>query len=173
MTGCVSLISVRGAWNFTSSIYATGTFGEVTRVVFFLYTSASPTTQAQFHDHLSWVTVQPTVFQPCAVTLSLILLLSKSLSFYTPSKHFRSSSDTHTLCIPVISITSFGQRAFSFTGPTQPYVQTNLTKSNGKWVDTFRQQLREFLLVVVDDGLVQAKLLQQEKKISYGEFGGV
>ena len=41
------------------------------------------------------------------------------LSIYTPSRHLRSSSDTCTLHIPFIKIKSFGQRAFSFTCPTQ------------------------------------------------------
>ena len=37
----------------------------------------------------------------------------------TPTRHLRSSSDTRTLRIPFIKTKSFGQRAFSFTGPTQ------------------------------------------------------
>ena len=41
------------------------------------------------------------------------------LSVYTPARHLRSSSDTRTFCIPSVKTKSFGQRAFSFTDPTQ------------------------------------------------------
>ena len=34
-------------------------------------------------------------------------------------RHLSSSSDTHTLRIPFVKTKSFGQRAFSFAGPTQ------------------------------------------------------
>ena len=47
-------------------------------------------------------------------TISSPVYITQPLSIYTPSRHLRLSSDTLTLCIP-----SFGQRAFSITGPTQ------------------------------------------------------
>ena len=45
--------------------------------------------------------------------------IAQLLSVYTPSRHLRSSSDTRTFRIPFVKTKSFGQRAFSFTGPTQ------------------------------------------------------
>ena len=47
------------------------------------------------------------------------LHIAQLLSVYTPSRHLRSSSDTRTFRIPFVKTKSFGQRAFSFTGPTQ------------------------------------------------------
>ena len=40
-------------------------------------------------------------------------------SVYVHSRHLCLSSDTSTLCIPFIKTKSFGQRTFSFTGPTK------------------------------------------------------
>ena len=52
-------------------------------------------------------------------TNSSPVYIAQLLSVYTPSRHLRSSSDTRTLRISFIKTKSFGQRAFSFTGPTQ------------------------------------------------------
>ena len=52
-------------------------------------------------------------------TNSSPVYIAQLLSVYTPSRHLRSSSDTRTLRIPFTKTKSFGQRAFSFTGPTQ------------------------------------------------------
>ena len=62
-----------------------------------------------------------TRFQPCAsaLTNSSPVYITKLLSIYTPSRHLCSSSDTCTPHICFIKTKSFGQRAFSFTGPTQ------------------------------------------------------
>ena len=45
--------------------------------------------------------------------------IAQLLFVYTPSRHLRSSSDTRTLRIPFVKTKSFGQRAFSFIGPTR------------------------------------------------------
>ena len=45
--------------------------------------------------------------------------ITKLLSVYTPSRHLHLSSDTCILGIPFIKTKSCGQRAFSFTGPTE------------------------------------------------------
>ena len=45
--------------------------------------------------------------------------LSELMTVYHPSTQLRSISDTRSFCIPFIKIKTFGQRAFSFTGPTQ------------------------------------------------------
>ena len=57
----------------------------------------------------------------CTNAISLTLLLSTLLSFwlYIPFRQLCSSSDRHTLRIPFMKTKSFGQRSFSFTGPTQ------------------------------------------------------
>ena len=52
-------------------------------------------------------------------TNSSPVLIAQLLSVYSPSRHLRSSSDTRTLRIPSIKTKSFGQIAFSFTGPAQ------------------------------------------------------
>ena len=52
-------------------------------------------------------------------TNSYPVYIAQLQSISTPSRHLRSSSDTCTLHIPFIKIKSFGQRAFSFTCPTQ------------------------------------------------------
>ena len=52
-------------------------------------------------------------------TYSSPVYIAQLLSVYTPSRHLRSSSDTRTLRILLINTKSFGQRAFSFIGPTQ------------------------------------------------------
>ena len=45
--------------------------------------------------------------------------LSELLTVYTPSTQLCSISDTRTFSIPFTKTKTFGQRAFSFTGPTQ------------------------------------------------------
>ena len=45
--------------------------------------------------------------------------LSELLTVYHPSRQLRSISDTRTFRIPFTKTKTFGQRAFSFTGPTQ------------------------------------------------------
>ena len=50
---------------------------------------------------------------------SSLVYIAQLLSVYTPSRCLHSSSYTCTLHIPFIKTKSFGQRAFSFTGPTQ------------------------------------------------------
>ena len=52
-------------------------------------------------------------------TNSSTVYITQRLSVYTPSRYLRSFSDTRTLRIPFIKTKSFGQRAFSFSGPTQ------------------------------------------------------
>ena len=52
-------------------------------------------------------------------TNSSPVYIAQLLSVYIRSRHLRSSSDTRTLRIPFVITTSFGQRAFSFTGPAQ------------------------------------------------------
>ena len=52
-------------------------------------------------------------------TNSSPVYIAQLLSVYTPSRHLRSFLDTRTLRIPFVKTKSFGQRAFSFTGPTQ------------------------------------------------------
>ena len=41
------------------------------------------------------------------------------IAVYRPSRQLRSISDTRTFRIPFTKTKTFGQRAFSFTGPTQ------------------------------------------------------
>ena len=45
--------------------------------------------------------------------------LSELLTVYRPSRQLRSISDTRTFRIPFTKTKTFGQRAFSFTGPTE------------------------------------------------------
>ena len=45
--------------------------------------------------------------------------LSELLTIYHPPRQLRSISDTRTICIPFTKTKTFGQRASSFTGPTQ------------------------------------------------------
>ena len=45
--------------------------------------------------------------------------LSELLTVYHPSRQLRSISDTRTFRIPFTKTKTFGQRAFSFTDPTQ------------------------------------------------------
>ena len=52
-------------------------------------------------------------------TESYPVYLSELLTVYHPSRQLRSISDTNTLRIPFTKSKTFGQRAFSFTGPTQ------------------------------------------------------
>ena len=59
-------------------------------------------------------------------TNSSPVLIAQLLSVYTPSRHLRSPSDTRTLRIPLVKAKSFGQRAFSFTGPAQWNLLPNL-----------------------------------------------
>ena len=52
-------------------------------------------------------------------TESYPVYLSELLTVYHPSRQLRSISDTRTFRIPFTKTKTFGQRAFSFTGPTQ------------------------------------------------------
>ena len=52
-------------------------------------------------------------------TESYPVYLSELLTVYRPSRQLRSISDTRTFRIPFTKSKTFGQRAFSFTGPTQ------------------------------------------------------
>ena len=52
-------------------------------------------------------------------TESYPVYLSELLTVYRPSRQLRSISDTRTFRIPFTKTKTFGQRAFSFTGPTQ------------------------------------------------------
>ena len=44
--------------------------------------------------------------------------LSELLYKYTPSRQLRSSSNSFMLCVPTTNRKTFGERSFSFTGPT-------------------------------------------------------
>ena len=52
-------------------------------------------------------------------TESYPVYLSELLTVYRPSRQLRSISDTRTFRIPFTKTKTFGQRAFSFTGPTE------------------------------------------------------
>ena len=52
--------------------------------------------------------------QPCAIILCL-----KLLTVYYPSRQLRSMLDTKTFRIPLTKTKTFGEQAFSFTGPKQ------------------------------------------------------
>ena len=74
--------------------------------------------------NLHWLPVRPRIDYKISTlcfntfTNSSPVYIAQPLSVYTPSSHFRSSSDTRTLRIPFIKTKSFGQRAFTLTGPT-------------------------------------------------------
>ena len=52
-------------------------------------------------------------------TESYPVYLSELLTVYRPSRQLRSISDTRTFCIPFTKTKTFGERAFSFAGPTE------------------------------------------------------
>ena len=52
-------------------------------------------------------------------TESYPVYLSELLTVYRPSRQLRAISDTRTFRIPFTKTKTFGQRAFSFTGPTE------------------------------------------------------
>ena len=52
-------------------------------------------------------------------TESYPVYLSELLTVYHPSRQLCSISGTRTLCIPFTKTKTYGQRAFSFTGPTE------------------------------------------------------
>ena len=77
-------------------------------------------------------------------TESYTVNLSELLTVYHPSRQLRSISDTRTFRIPFTKTKTFGQRAFSFTGPTQwnslPYdIRHSLSTSS------FKQALKTHL----------------------------
>ena len=65
------------------------------------------------------VTVTEVCVKMSTFTNSSPIYIAQLLSIYTPSRYLHSSSDTHTLHIPFFKTQSFGQTAFSFTGPNQ------------------------------------------------------
>ena len=82
-------------------------------------------------------------------TESYPVYLSELLTVYHPSRQFRSISDTRTFRIPFTKTKTFGQRAFSFTGPTQwnslPYdVRHSVSTSS------FKQALKTSILHIIN-----------------------
>ena len=53
-----------------------------------------------------------------AITSTGPVYLSDLLKIYTPSRQLRSSADIRILCIPPVNTKSYGERSFSYTGPT-------------------------------------------------------
>ena len=79
-------------------------------------------------------------------TESYPVYLSELLTVYHPSRQLRSISDTRTFRIPFTKTKTFGQRAFSFMGPTEwnslPYdVRHSVSTSS------FKQALKTHLFI--------------------------
>ena len=53
-----------------------------------------------------------------AITSTGPVYLSDLLKIYTPSRQLRSSADIRILCIPSVNTKPYGERSFSYTGPT-------------------------------------------------------
>ena len=84
------------------------------------YTPQSPwihsiVTKDTFHSHHGHTPQLPRIHS----TESYPVYLSELLTVYRPSRQPRSISDTITFRIPFTKTKTFGQRAFSFTGPTE------------------------------------------------------
>ena len=72
-------------------------------------------------------------------TESYPVYLSELLTVYHPSRQLRSISDTRTFRIPFTKTKTFGQRAFSFTGPLPCDVRHSVSTSS------FKQALKTHL----------------------------
>ena len=53
-----------------------------------------------------------------AITFTGPVYLSDLLKIYTPSRQLRSSADICIMCIPAVNTKSYGERSFSYSGPT-------------------------------------------------------
>ena len=77
-------------------------------------------------------------------TESYPVYLSELLTVYHPSRQLRSISDTRTFRIPFTKTKTFGQRAFSFTGPT-PWNSLPYDVRHSASTSSFKQALKTHL----------------------------
>ena len=72
------------------------------------------------------------------------LYLSQLLNIYTPSRQLRSSGDTRIFKIPCVRSKTFGQRSFSYQGPTT-WNELPFSVRHSNSTDTFRSNLKTHL----------------------------
>ena len=73
---------------------------------------------------LHWLSVDARIkYKLCSLCFGVItstgpVYLSDLLKIYTLSRQLRSSAEIRTLCIPSVNTKSYGERSFSYNGPT-------------------------------------------------------